>query len=155
MLWTWMIKKKYTQLFRFVVVNKIPQTIWLSVFQRSALAYNHNDSSLDGGLNRMNVGISTTSTTSRSTSKSSGAIYRPEGYLHNHSTSTSTNIPSAGIPANAGIPPYGYDSSLFHNKAPDGKYLKLTYEKKLCFASAKFYSSMKFLLVRRVNVIEI
>ena len=43
---------------------------------RSALAY-HNESSLEGGLNRMNVGISTNSTTSRSTSKSSTGTRLP------------------------------------------------------------------------------
>ena len=90
--------------------------------QRSALAY-HNDSSLDGGLNRMNVGISTTSTTSRSTSKSSGGLYRPDGYLgHSMSTSNSNNGPTSShhYPPNAGIAPYGYDSSMFHDKPADG-----------------------------------
>lgn len=74
----------------------------------------------------MNIGISTTSTTSRSTSKSSQGMYRQEGYFHNHSTSTAANIPSAGIPANTGIPPYGYDSSMFHNKPLDGQYTFIT-----------------------------
>ena len=95
-----------------------------TVLSRSALAY-HHDSSIDGGLNRINIGISTTSTTSRSTSKtgSSGA-YRADGYLRSTSTSTSGNIPSGPEYAqNAGIPPYGYDSSMFHDKPPypDGK----------------------------------
>ena len=44
------------------------------VLQRSALAYHQNDSSLEGGLNRMNVGISTTSTTSRSSKSSQGCV---------------------------------------------------------------------------------
>lgn len=89
----------------------------LSLIQRSALAY-HNDSSIDGALNRFNVGVSTTSSASQSTSKSSGALYRPEGYLHTtSSTSTSGNIPSAmDLPPNAGIPPYGWDVKAGYSK---------------------------------------
>jgi len=81
--------------------------VGVCLFQRSALAY-HNDS-LDGGLSRLQVGVSATSS-SQSTSKSSGALYRPEGYLHTtSSTSTSGNVPSAyDLPANAGIAPYGW-----------------------------------------------
>ena len=47
---------------------------------------------------------------SQSTSKSSGALYRPEGYLHTtSSTSTSGNVPSAyDLPPSAGIAPYGW-----------------------------------------------
>ena len=84
--------------------------------QRSALSYLQNDSSLEGGLSRVNIGISTSSTTSRSTSKSGrGGLYHPEGYLHSSSTSTNPNAPY-DYPPNAGIAPYGYDSAQYHSK---------------------------------------
>ncbi|XP_033746006.1 LOW QUALITY PROTEIN: cadherin EGF LAG seven-pass G-type receptor 2-like [Pecten maximus] len=88
---------------------------------RSALAY-RTDNSMDGCLNRtMNVGISTTSTTSRSTSKSSGGLYKGEDYLRSTSTSTSGHVPSESLyPPNAGIPPYGYDLKAYHEKRPNG-----------------------------------
>ena len=73
--------------------------------QKSALAY-RNDS-CDGPLSRVNVGISTTSTTSRSTSKSSGGIYKGEEYLRSVSSS-SGNGPSMKYPKNNGLH-YGYD----------------------------------------------
>ena len=78
-----------------------------SILQRSALAYRHD--SPDGGIiNHVNVGISTTSTTSKSTSKSSGGIYKGEDYLRSTSTSTSGNIPAYKKPG--ALPPmYGYD----------------------------------------------
>ncbi|CAH1784160.1 unnamed protein product [Owenia fusiformis] len=90
---------------------------------RSAMAYT-NDSSLDGGLHRINIGMSTTSTTSRSTSKTGSS--REGRYLAHSATSTSTGSRSGHVPShksfpNAGIPPYGYDyqdSSMFHNKPP-------------------------------------
>ncbi|XP_060555146.1 cadherin EGF LAG seven-pass G-type receptor 2-like isoform X2 [Ruditapes philippinarum] len=79
-----------------------------SLYSRSALAY-RNDS-CDGGLARINVGISTTSTTSRSTSKSSGGLYKGEDYLRSTSTSTSGNMPPVKYPRTDGLPPpYGYD----------------------------------------------
>lgn len=92
---------------------------YISYLQRSVLAY-HHDSSIDGGLNHTNVGVSTTSTTSRSTSKSSGGIYRPDGYL-NHSSSTSNNMPPIGeyVP---GHMPYGYEATMFHANAAAGMY---------------------------------
>lgn len=78
-------------------------------FQRSALAY-RNDS-CDNGLSRINVGISTTSTTSRSTSKSSGGLYKGDEYLRSTSTSTSTNIPPVRYPKTGPLPAaYGYDA---------------------------------------------
>ncbi|XP_021344023.1 cadherin EGF LAG seven-pass G-type receptor 2-like isoform X2 [Mizuhopecten yessoensis] len=88
---------------------------------RSALAY-RTDNSMDGCINRtMNVGISTTSTTSRSTSKSSGGLYKGEDYLRSTSTSTSGHVPSESLyPPNAGIPPYGYDLKAYHEKRPNG-----------------------------------
>ncbi|KAK2186145.1 hypothetical protein NP493_212g03054 [Ridgeia piscesae] len=88
-----------------------------SMLSRSALSYHQNDSSLEGGLSRVNVGISTTSTTSRSTSKSGGGLYHPDPYLHSSSTSTNPNAPY-DYPPNAGIPPYGYDSAQFNGKPP-------------------------------------
>lgn len=53
-------------------------------------------------------------------------MYHPEGYLHSsHSTSTSGPVPSLPYhPPNAGIHPYSYDSSLFHEKPIDGKLAK-------------------------------
>ncbi|KAK3103496.1 hypothetical protein FSP39_019621 [Pinctada imbricata] len=59
---------------------------------RSALAYRRD--SIDGYINRTNVGISTTSTTSRSTSKSSGGLFKGEDYLRSTDTSTSGHVPS-------------------------------------------------------------
>ena len=86
------------------------------------LSYHRGDSSLEGGLNRLNIGVSTTSSTSQSTSKSSGGMYHPDGYLHTSSTSTSANVPThSEYPPVAGIPAYGYDSSAFHDKPVDGK----------------------------------
>lgn len=86
----------------------------LHVFkQRSALAY-RNDSSPDTGF-RINVGISTTSTTSQS-SKSTGR-YRPPHYKDDDfgrstSSSTSGHVPSGSTyPHNTGIAPYGYEPS--------------------------------------------
>ncbi|XP_064606055.1 LOW QUALITY PROTEIN: cadherin EGF LAG seven-pass G-type receptor 2-like [Liolophura sinensis] len=87
---------------------------------RSALAYRHE--SFENGLNRINVGISTTSTTSRSTSKtSSGTGGYKNNYLRNSSTSTSGHVPSGSLyPPNTGIPPYGYDPAAFQRmKHPD------------------------------------
>ena len=57
-------------------------------------------------MNRVNVGISTTSTTSRSTSKSSGGLFRGEEYLRSTSTSESGNPIPASYP-NLGL--YEYD----------------------------------------------
>ncbi|KAH3819069.1 cadherin EGF LAG seven-pass G-type receptor 1-like isoform X2 [Dreissena polymorpha] len=85
-----------------------------SVYSRSALAY-RNDTCEGGTLNRINVGISTNSTTSRSTSKSSGGLYKGEDYLRSTSTSTSGNAPATKYPKGGPIPGYGYD---FEN--PDG-----------------------------------
>ncbi|CAI9730365.1 cadherin EGF LAG seven-pass G-type receptor 2 isoform X1 [Octopus vulgaris] len=79
-----------------------------TMLSRSALAY-RNDSSMDGGLNRMNIGISTTSTTSRSTSKtSSGGLYKGDDYMRStNSSTTSGHAPSMSMhPPNTGIPPY-------------------------------------------------
>ncbi|XP_046355288.2 cadherin EGF LAG seven-pass G-type receptor 1-like isoform X1 [Haliotis rufescens] len=90
-----------------------------TMLSRSALAYRH-DSSNDGGLHRVNIGISTTSTTSRS-SKSSGTFHKGDDYLRSTSSSTSGHVPSTALyPPNTGIPPYGYDPSGFHDKLPDG-----------------------------------
>ena len=81
--------------------------------QRSALAYrNDTASSTEGGL-RINVGISTTSTTSQS-SKSTGRYpprYRDD-FGRSTSSSTSGHVPSApGQVPNTGVAPYGYDPS--------------------------------------------
>ncbi|KAK3610573.1 hypothetical protein CHS0354_009013 [Potamilus streckersoni] len=79
---------------------------------RSALAY-RNDSSFDNGLQRVNVGISTTSTTSHSTSKSSGGLYKGEDYLRSTSTSTSGTLPTK-YPKKSGLSPtvYSYDQPV-------------------------------------------
>lgn len=91
----------------------------LILLQRSALAYRHD--SADGGIvNHISVGISTTSTTSKSTSKSSGGIYKGEDYLRSTNTSSSGGIPAYKHSKSVGIPPpYGYDPE----KSPqlDGK----------------------------------
>ena len=84
-------------------------------FQRSALAYRHD--SPDGGhTNHISVGISTTSTTSKSTSKSSGGIYKGEDYLRSTNTSSSGGIP----PYKHKPPPYGYDPEK--SAQLDGRY---------------------------------
>ena len=53
----------------------------------------------------------------------SAGMYHPDGYMHSsHSTSTSGQVPPMQYhPPNVGIPPYGYDSSMFHEKPIDGK----------------------------------
>ena len=93
--------------------------------QRSALAYRHD--SPDGGhINHVSVGISTTSTTSKSTSKSSGGIYKGEDYLRSTNTSSSGGIP----PYKHKPPPYGYDPEK--SAQLDGMYnVMLCYVKKL------------------------
>ena len=50
-------------------------------------------------------------------------MYHPDGYMHSsHSTSTSGQVPPMQYhPPNVGIPPYGYDFSMFHEKPIDGK----------------------------------
>ncbi|KAL5014369.1 hypothetical protein ScPMuIL_008639 [Solemya velum] len=90
-----------------------------SMLSRSALAYRHD--SHDAHLNRTNVGICTTSTTSRtSTSKSSIGLYKGDDYLRSTSTSTSGNVPPGTMYSkNLGGQPYGYDPSAFHDKGPD------------------------------------
>uniref|UniRef100_K1PF79 Cadherin EGF LAG seven-pass G-type receptor 1 n=1 Tax=Magallana gigas TaxID=29159 RepID=K1PF79_MAGGI len=75
---------------------------------RSALAY-RRDSSIDGYINRTNVGISTTSTTSRSTSKSSGGLYKGDDYLRSTDTSTSGHAPS-----------YAYDNAYHQKSGEEG-----------------------------------
>ncbi|XP_023244632.1 protocadherin-like wing polarity protein stan isoform X2 [Centruroides sculpturatus] len=62
-----------------------------TMVSRSALAY-HN-SSFD--ILHRNIGISTSSTTSRSTAKTSSSPYRSDSHLRNTSTSTSGNINSS------------------------------------------------------------
>ncbi|ESO95836.1 hypothetical protein LOTGIDRAFT_231995 [Lottia gigantea] len=95
-----------------------------TVVSRSALAYRHESFS-DSGLHRINIGISTTSTTSQSTSKSSGI--RKDTYLRSTSSSTSGHVPTGPIyPPNTGIAPYGYDPSFNHNKDMNGKILAKT-----------------------------
>lgn len=92
-----------------------------TMLSRSALAY-RNDSSVDGGLHRMNIGISTTSTTSRSTSKtSSGGLYKGDDYMRStNSSTTSGHAPSSSMHhANTGIPPYDSYHSSLHDTRPD------------------------------------
>ncbi|XP_070557832.1 cadherin EGF LAG seven-pass G-type receptor 2-like isoform X8 [Ptychodera flava] len=81
-----------------------------TTFMRSALAY----SSRDGTPARFNIGTSTGSTgSSRTTSKTSTSnLYRPDGYIRNTSTST-TSPPSA--PEFAAPAYRGFD---FHNLKP-------------------------------------
>lgn len=63
-------------------------------FQRSALAYH---SGLDP--NRRNIGISTSSTTSRSTTKTSSSPYRSDTHLRHTSTSTSNYNSTSDVPS--------------------------------------------------------
>lgn len=77
---------------------------------------------MEGVLNRINIGISTTSTTSHSTSKSSGGLYKGDDYLRSTSTGTSVSghVPTGSLyPPNTGLAPYTYDSKLYHEKGPD------------------------------------
>lgn len=107
---------------------------------------------MEGCLNRtMNVGISTTSTTSRSTSKSSGGLYKGEDYLRSTSTSTSGHVPSEGLyPPNTGIPPYGgYDQKAYHEKRPNGSKLSIQL---LHFLKIKL--SMQFIFLIGIFAIE-
>lgn len=79
-----------------------------SVFlQRSSLAY-RNSARMESL--RRNIGISTSSTTSRSTAKTGSSPYRSDGHLRNTNTSTSTSNYNSG----SELPSYlrGYDSSL-------------------------------------------
>ena len=92
-----------------------------SMLSRSALAYNHhNDSSLDGGLNKLhNVGISTTSTTSRSTTDNSkGAAYRVDAGYPQTSSSNSNIPPIKEVPD--GRNPFGYNGR-YREKQGRGK----------------------------------
>ena len=62
-------------------------------------------------------------------------MYHPDGYMHSsHSASTSGQVPPMQYhPPNVGIPPYGYDSSMFHEKPIDGK---------LNFKNSQFFSKI-------------
>ncbi|XP_064633793.1 cadherin EGF LAG seven-pass G-type receptor 2-like isoform X2 [Lineus longissimus] len=82
-----------------------------TTLSRSALAY-HQDSSIHDGLSRINMGISTTSTTSRSTSKTSSGGYKPDGFTR----STGSTTTSKDIPSEFQNPAFGFDSSFFHDK---------------------------------------
>ncbi|XP_074645849.1 cadherin EGF LAG seven-pass G-type receptor 2-like [Tubulanus polymorphus] len=82
---------------------------------RSALAY--QNTSVDGMVSRAacSVGISTTSTTSRSTDRtSSGGFYGPSKIYRQESTSTSDH---PEFISDFTVPNHGYDSSLFHDKS--------------------------------------
>lgn len=69
-------------------------TLSMMIFQRSALAYH---SSLDP--TRRNIGISTSSTTSRSTTKPSFSPYRSDTHLRHTSTSTSNYNSTSDVPS--------------------------------------------------------
>ncbi|KAL4226126.1 Cadherin EGF LAG seven-pass G-type receptor 2 [Mactra antiquata] len=92
-----------------------------SVYSRSALAY-RNDT-CDSGLARINVGISTTSTTSRSTSKSSGGLYKGDDYLRSTSTSSGNTIPVKYSNTVNLQGPYGYDPDKTDGLDPDSMQL--------------------------------
>ncbi|XP_052128982.1 protocadherin-like wing polarity protein stan isoform X1 [Frankliniella occidentalis] len=74
---------------------------------RSSLAY-RNSARMESL--RRNIGISTSSTTSRSTAKTGSSPYRSDGHLRNTNTSTSTSNYNSG----SELPSYlrGYDSSI-------------------------------------------
>lgn len=90
-------------------------TYW-SILQRSALAY-RNDSSYEGNLNRISVGITASSTTSRSTSKNSGGLFKGEDYLCSNSTSTSGHAPGALYQnKKSSLAPFAYDSKIYSKR---------------------------------------
>jgi len=59
------------------------------MFQRSALAYSSTYSGAESVCKRVHVGVSTSSTTSRSTNKTGSSPYRSDTHLRHTSTSTS------------------------------------------------------------------
>lgn len=59
------------------------------LFQRSALAYSSTYSGAESVCRRVHVGVSTSSTTSRSTNKTGSSPYRSDTHLRHTSTSTS------------------------------------------------------------------
>lgn len=84
---------------------------------RSALAY-RNDASYEGNINRISVGITASSTTSRSTSKNSGGLFKGEDYLCS-TTSTSGHIPGSLYPnKESALTPYAYDTKAYMEKRP-------------------------------------
>ncbi|KAJ2938245.1 hypothetical protein O0L34_g17587 [Tuta absoluta] len=88
----------------------------LSQINRSSLAYH---SSTEPGRSVRNIGISASSTTSRSTTKTSSSPYsRSDGQLRHTSTSTSNYNTSA-----SDMPAYlrGFDSSLHTRKDDEGR----------------------------------
>ena len=71
------------------------------------MAYHHNNSSLEGGLNRLQFPVSTNSTTSKSSTL--GGVYEG-GYYPSNSTSTSGNLYHPEMQRR------GYNSSsMFHD----------------------------------------
>ncbi|XP_022815994.1 protocadherin-like wing polarity protein stan isoform X3 [Spodoptera litura] len=97
-----------------IIVSSSAQN--LSQVNRSALAYH---SSTEPGRQMRNIGISASSTTSRSTTKTSSSPYsRSDGQLRHTSTSTSNYNTSA-----SDMPAYlrGFDSSLHTRKDDEGR----------------------------------
>ncbi|XP_026739662.1 protocadherin-like wing polarity protein stan [Trichoplusia ni] len=97
-----------------VIISSSAQN--LSQVNRSALAYH---SSTEPGRQLRNIGISASSTTSRSTTKTSSSPYsRSDGQLRHTSTSTSNYNTSA-----SDMPAYlrGFDSSLHTRKDDEGR----------------------------------
>ncbi|KAL0891925.1 hypothetical protein ABMA27_015170 [Loxostege sticticalis] len=97
-----------------IIVSSSAQN--LSQVNRSALAYH---SSTEPGRQLRNIGISASSTTSRSTTKTSSSPYsRSDGQLRHTSTSTSNYNTSA-----SDMPAYlrGFDSSLHTRKDDQGR----------------------------------
>ncbi|KAJ8731807.1 hypothetical protein PYW08_014537 [Mythimna loreyi] len=97
-----------------VIISSSAQN--LSQVNRSALAYH---SSTEPGRQMRNIGISASSTTSRSTTKTSSSPYsRSDGQLRHTSTSTSNYNTSA-----SDMPAYlrGFDSSLHTRKDDEGR----------------------------------
>ncbi|XP_059052501.1 protocadherin-like wing polarity protein stan [Achroia grisella] len=97
-----------------IIVSSSAQN--LSQINRSALAYH---SSTEPGRQMRNIGISASSTTSRSTTKTSSSPYsRSDGQLRHTSTSTSNYNTSA-----SDMPAYlrGFDSSLHSRKDDESR----------------------------------
>ncbi|KAL7299168.1 hypothetical protein TKK_0007766 [Trichogramma kaykai] len=83
------IGKKAPLLDVSMVNGSSSQNVTSGITQRSGIAYSSTYGGTDGNSKRANVGVSTSSTTSRSTNKTSSSPYRSDNQLRNTSTSTS------------------------------------------------------------------
>ncbi len=101
---------------------------------KSSLVYDHHggggggDSSLEGGLNRIHVGISTESTTSRSTTdKSNQAMFPPPVSGHHRQGPADYSGGSSSLSASGGGPMYGFNpAAVPGSKSPVKKSVRIT-----------------------------